>query len=120
MSRPSEPDEMVSTSIERSFLPSFITEPLPNCLSIWESAADRALVLSMEDPSTIRRAETDMGRAPYGGDSLGGQTDGGGESGPYGTMYPICSKFAICSFWWGGAGPFPWLKIGVAPFGNQR
>src|ERR1700742_3080281 len=76
MSSPSEPDEMVSTSIERSFLPSFITEPLPNCRSIWESAADRALVLSMEDPSTIRRAETDMGRAPYGGDSLEGQTDG--------------------------------------------
>src|SRR3954447_17473411 len=74
MSSPSEPDEMVSTSIERSFLPSFITEPLPNCRSIWESAAVRALVLSMEEPSTIRRAETDMGRAPYGGDSLEGQT----------------------------------------------
>src|SRR5436305_2772014 len=76
MSSPSEPDEMVSTSIERSFLPSFITEPLPNCRSIWESAADRALVLSMEDPSTIRRAETDMGRAPYGEDSLAGQMAG--------------------------------------------
>src|SRR4051794_27271868 len=74
MSSPSDPDEMVSTSIERSFLPSLITEPLPNCRSIWDSAADRALVLSMEDPSTIRRAETDMGRAPYGGDSLAGQT----------------------------------------------
>src|SRR5882757_5237722 len=70
MSSPSEPDEMVSTSMERSFLPSFITEPLPNCRSIWESAAARALVLSMEDPSTIRRAETDMGGAPYGEDSL--------------------------------------------------
>src|SRR3954453_12408150 len=77
MSSPSEPDEMVSTSIERSFLPSFITEPLPNCRSIWDSAAARALVLSMEDPSTIRRAETDMGRAPYGGDSLPGQTVSG-------------------------------------------
>src|SRR4051795_6278460 len=96
MSSPSEPDEMVSTSMERSFLPSFITEPLPNCRSIWESAADRALVLSMEDPSTIRRAETDMGRAPYGGDSLEGQTVAG-ESRPDGTMYPICSQFAICS-----------------------
>src|SRR3954447_23667014 len=74
MSSPSEPDEMVSTSIERSFLPSFITEPLPNWRSICESAAVRALVLSIEDPSTIRRAETDMGRAPYGGDSLAGQT----------------------------------------------
>src|SRR3954471_13129018 len=56
MSSPSDPDEIVSMSIDRSFLPSFITEPLPNWRSIWESAADRALVLSMEDPSTIRRA----------------------------------------------------------------
>src|SRR3954467_3144581 len=74
MSSPSEPDQMVSMSIERSFLPSFITEPLPNCRSICESAAVRALGLSMEDPSTIRRAETDMGDAPYGEDSLARQT----------------------------------------------
>src|SRR3954469_2495049 len=74
MSSPSEPDEMVSISIERSFLPSFITEPLPNWRSICDSAADRALVLSMEVPSTIRRAETDIGDAPYGEDSLAGQT----------------------------------------------
>src|SRR3981189_466701 len=105
MSSPSGPDEMVSTSIERSFLPSFITEPLPNCRSIWDSAAARALVLSMEDPSTIRRAETDMGRAPYGGGSLEGQT-AGGESGPDGTLYPICSQFAICSQKYLGTGPF--------------
>src|ERR1700684_2560290 len=52
---------MVSTSIERSFLPSRITEPLPNWRSIWESAADSALVLSMEDPSTIRSAVADIG-----------------------------------------------------------
>src|SRR5215211_8492900 len=77
MSSPSEPEEMVSTSIERSFLPSFITEPLPNWRSIWESAAARALVLSMEDPSTIRRAVADIIRAPYGGDSRAGQTGGG-------------------------------------------
>jgi hypothetical protein len=31
----------------------------------------------MEDPSTIRRAVADIGRAPYGGDSLAGQTGGG-------------------------------------------
>src|SRR5437764_9575500 len=68
---------MVSISIERSFLPSRITEPLPNWRSIWESAADRALVLSMEDPSTIRRAVADIIRAPYGGDSRAGQTGGG-------------------------------------------
>src|SRR4051794_41826367 len=77
MSSPSEPEEMVSMSIERSFLPSFITEPLPNWRSIWESAADRALVLSMEDPSTIRRAVADIGRAPYGGGLLSGQKGGG-------------------------------------------
>src|SRR5579871_2329414 len=73
MSSPSEPDDTVSISIERSFLPSFITEPLPNWRSIWDSAADNALLLSMEEPSTIRRAVTDIGRAPYDGDSLGGQ-----------------------------------------------
>src|SRR4051794_41775380 len=77
MSSPSEPEEMVSTSIERSFLPGFITEPLPNWRSIWESAAARALLLSMEDPSTIRRAVEDIGRAPYGEDSRGGPTVGG-------------------------------------------
>jgi hypothetical protein len=36
--------------------------------------------LSMEDPSTIRRAEADIGRAPYGGDSLAGQTGGNNGS----------------------------------------
>src|SRR5215472_15123453 len=76
MSSPSEPEETVSTSMDRSFLPSFITEPLPNWRSIWDSAADNALLLSMEEPSTIRRAVTDIGLAPYGGDSLGRQTVG--------------------------------------------
>src|SRR5262249_50678478 len=61
MSSPSEPDDTVSTSMERSFLPSFITEPLPNWRSIWDSAADSALLLSMEEPSTIRSAGTDIG-----------------------------------------------------------
>src|SRR6185437_15981011 len=74
MSSPSEPEETVSTSMERSFLPSFITEPLPNWRSIWDSAADSALLLSMEEPSTIRSAVADIGRAPYGGDSAGRQT----------------------------------------------
>src|SRR3954462_4709625 len=75
---------MVSISIERSFLPSFITEPLPNWRSIWESAADRALVLSMEDPSTIRRAVADMGGAPYGGGLLTGQMgDDGSRTGEW-------------------------------------
>src|SRR5436305_6168719 len=92
MSSPSEPEEIVSTSIERSFLPSFITEPLPNCRSIWESAADRALVLSMEDPSTIRRAVADIGRAPYGGDSLAGQTRRGKPQ-----VMEQCTLFVPCS-----------------------
>src|ERR1700733_11334141 len=98
MSSPSEPDEIVSISIERSFLPSFITEPLPNCRSIWESAADSALVLSMEDPSTIRRAVADMIRAPYGGDSLAGQTgDGRFRIRRWmKVLYHVCSMFAIC------------------------
>src|ERR1044071_2465818 len=100
MSSPSEPDEIVSTSIERSFLPSFITEPLPNWRSIWESAADRALVLSMEDPSTIRRAVADMIRAPYGEDSRAGPTGGGrvGSRWRIKSLYHLCSMFAICSF----------------------
>src|SRR5690348_7355727 len=61
MSSPSEPDDTVSTSMERSFLPSFITEPLPNWRSIWDSAADSALLLSMEEPSTIRSGVADIG-----------------------------------------------------------
>src|SRR6184192_2899383 len=99
MSSPSEPEEIVSMSIERSFLPSFITEPLPNWRSIWESAADRALVLSMEDPSTIRRAVVDIIRAPYGGDSRAGQTGGGRVRGFRWRIvisYHVCSMFAIC------------------------
>src|SRR4051794_41774273 len=86
MSSPSEPDEMVSTSMERSFLPSFMTEPLPNWRSIWESAAERALVLSMEDPSTIRRAVADIVGAPYGGGLRGGEK-GGGKTGGVETFF---------------------------------
>src|SRR5258705_13883821 len=86
---------MVSTSMERSFLPSLITEPLPNWRSIWESAADRALVLSMEDPSTIRRAVADMGRAPYGGGLREGQK-AASLKGPGGCMGQINPIF----FWW--------------------
>src|SRR5262245_470407 len=56
MSRPSEPVETVSTSIDLSFLPSRMIEPLPKVRSIWESAASRAFDLSMEEPSTRRNA----------------------------------------------------------------
>src|SRR5436190_17557792 len=106
MSSPSEPDEIVSISIERSFLPSFITEPLPNWRSIWESAADSAFDLSMEEPSTIRRAGTDIGGAPYGG-IRGRDNSGNRELLVVGDLYHICSLFAICSFYIpGGAGLF--------------
>src|SRR5438552_2661484 len=60
MSSPSEPDGMVSMSIERSFLPSRMIEPLPKLRSIWASAASRAFDLSMDDPSTRRSAACDM------------------------------------------------------------
>src|SRR6186997_925445 len=96
-------------SIERSFLPSFITEPLPNWRSIWESAADRALVLSMEDPSTIRRAVADMVTCSLWRGFASG-TNGGtrllglnfrrvGFDFVQAPLYHLCSMFAICSFW---------------------
>src|SRR5258707_15853284 len=107
MSSPSEPEEMVSTSMERSFLPNFITEPLPNWRSIWESAADRALVLSMEDHSTIRRAVADMGRAPYGGGLLAGQKGGGKHKTGGGGGEKITHFFFVCDiFFFLGGGIF--------------
>src|SRR5437016_13506031 len=69
ISSPSEPEEMVSTSIDRSFLPSRMIEPLPKLRSICESAASRALVLSMEEPSTRRSAAADIVPTPYDRDS---------------------------------------------------
>src|SRR5580704_4960904 len=56
ISRPSEPVETTSMSIDLSFLPSRMIEPLPKLRSIWESAASRAFDLSMDDPSTRRSA----------------------------------------------------------------
>src|SRR5262245_26678424 len=76
MSSESEPDEIVSTSIDLVFLPSFMMEPLPNCRSIWESAASSAFDLSMDVPSTMRRAAWAIAFAPYDRDSMVGQTGG--------------------------------------------
>src|SRR6516225_847304 len=56
ISRPSEPVDTVSMSIDCMFLPSRMIEPLPKLRSIWESAASRAFDLSMDDPSTRRSA----------------------------------------------------------------
>src|SRR6185369_7195874 len=39
MSRPSEPVETASTSYDADASPRRMTEPLPNCFSIWPSAA---------------------------------------------------------------------------------
>src|SRR3954452_9232321 len=104
---------MVSTSIERSFLPSFMTEPLPNWRSIWESAADRALVLSIEDPSTIRRAVADIVGAPYGGDSRGGQTgEGKPEVMEQCTLSVPCSQYVLLAS--------PDIPRAIAPRLSQR
>src|SRR5437763_14513974 len=64
ISRPSEPVETVSTSIDLSFLPSRMIEPLPNVRLIWESAASRAAGLSMDEPSTRRNA-VGIAQTPY-------------------------------------------------------
>src|SRR5215475_3139962 len=64
MSRPSEPVETVSTSIDLSFLPSRMIEPLPKVRSIWESAASRAFDLSMDEPS-MRRNAVVIAPTPY-------------------------------------------------------
>src|ERR1700742_2668180 len=44
MSSPSEPVETASTSYVDAASPRRITEPLPNCFSIWPSAALRAFL----------------------------------------------------------------------------
>src|SRR5262249_5935163 len=64
MSRPREPVETVSTSIDLLFLPSRMIEPLPKLRSICESAASRAFDLSMEEPSTTRSAAGAIAPSP--------------------------------------------------------
>src|SRR6201990_477247 len=69
MSRPSEPVDTVSTSIDLLFLPSRMIEPLPKLRSICESAASRAFDLSMDESSTRRSAALAIVSTPYDGDS---------------------------------------------------
>src|SRR5262245_16190631 len=70
MSRPSEPVETVSMSIDLLALPSRMIEPLPKLRSIWERAASRAFDLSMEEPSTRRSAAAvAIAPTPYDRDS---------------------------------------------------
>src|SRR5687768_4085200 len=44
ISRPSEPVETASTSYDAAASPRRMTEPLPNCFSIWPSAAESAFL----------------------------------------------------------------------------
>src|SRR5438093_13327067 len=104
MSRPSEPVDTVSTSIDLLFLPSRMIEPLPKLRSICESAASRAFDLSMEEPSTRRSAAAVViAPTPYDRDSEDRQRKlpVPGEW----RMYMICSRFATCSCWAMGTGP---------------
>src|SRR6201994_1644369 len=89
MSSPSEPDEIVSTSMGRSVLPSFITEPLPNWRSIWDSAADSALLLSMDEPSTIRSAVVADIRWCSLWRGFARAAKGWGEPARFGRLYPL-------------------------------
>src|SRR5215471_3945181 len=86
MSRPSEPVDTVSTSIDCMFLPSRMIEPLPKLRSIWESAASRAFDLSMDDPST-RRSAALIGRAPYERESVRRQRT------PRGPRWPATDEY---------------------------
>src|SRR6478752_10378772 len=92
MSSPSEPVDTVSTSIDLSFLPSRMIEPLLKLRSIWESAASRAFDLSMEEPSTRRSAAVAIAPTPYDRDSKKKATTNSIKP-----PYTICSQFAICS-----------------------
>src|SRR5580700_3079773 len=124
MSRPSEPVETVSTSIDLSFLPSRMIEPLPKLRSICESAASRAFDLSMDDPSTRRSAAPAlMFCAPYGRESGGQQRSGPYPGNAKTALYTICSMFAICSFRGCGSCPnsdhlgHPGLSFRTLPLG---
>src|SRR5580700_6913200 len=114
MSRPSEPVETVSTSIECMFLPSRMIEPLPKLRSICESAASRAFDLSMDDPSTIRSAAL-IGRAPYGRDFVDRQrTPATSPQGVWQGRRQQCTRYVLGSQYvligWGVLAPFhiPW------------
>src|SRR5438552_2637806 len=102
MSRPSEPVEMVSTSIALLFLPSRMIEPLPKLRSICDSAASRALDLSMAGFSTTLSEAEAIATLPY--DRVGWDSeDGGPNPVPLPTLRDVCTLFVPCSqyvlFW---------------------
>src|SRR3954466_9656959 len=84
---------MVSTSIDLSFFPSRMIEPLPKLRSIWESAASRAFDLSIEEPST-RRSAADcwaIAPTPYDRDSEHRQ-----RMPPIPSVKGQCTLFVLC------------------------
>src|SRR6202008_2881425 len=115
ISRPSEPVETVSMSIDLSFLPSRMIEPLPKARSIWLSAASRAFDLSMDEPSTRRSAAVWLMITPHmAHDSPRRQTGARNrlESGcTLFVLIPQCSFFVLGQM--AGAGPF---RPPLAPF----
>src|SRR6266545_2307798 len=107
MSRPSEPVDTVSTSIDFGFLPSRMIDPLPKLRSICESAASRAFDLSMEEPSTRRSAAAvAIAPTPYDRDSEDRQRSC--RSGKWGTVHDLFSvrNMFFCGGWyWPGLTP---------------
>src|SRR3977135_290573 len=101
ISRPSEPVETVSTSIDLLFLPSRMIEPLPKLRSICESAASRAFVLSMEEPSTKRSAAAaDIVPTPYDRDSEDRQRKPHHGTNPADPACGSqCTRFVLSSQW---------------------
>src|ERR1043165_5623952 len=104
MSSPSETVSTGSMSIDLSFLPSFMIEPLPKARSIWVSAASRALDLSMAlEPSPTRKAGWLM-------IALHLACESGADKPPPDRPERQCTLFVLCSqyvlFWGGGAGLF--------------
>src|SRR5258705_12929233 len=96
ISRPSEPVEMVSTSIALLFLPSRMIEPLPKLRSICDSAASRALVLSMAGFSTTRSVAEAIALLPY--DRVDRDSEGGRPIPvPLPTLRDVCTPFVLCS-----------------------
>src|SRR3954471_5246184 len=86
---------MVSTSIDLSFLPSRMIEPLPKLRSIWESAASRAFDLSMEEPSTTRSAAVAIAPTPYDRDSRKTNNEQQWEQR---TLFVPCSQYVLHQF----------------------
>src|SRR5262245_10388070 len=98
MSRPSEPVDTVSTSSDLPVLPSRMIEPLPKLRSICESAASRAFDLSMEEPSTRRRAALAIVATPYDRDSEDPRAHSRGGARPelrYCTRSVLCSQYVL-------------------------